>query len=173
MSDYLSEVSYQVIEPMTVLSGIAIGSEPEDEIIAKMNRLAEVHGIDVKRYFGFDSPVEGSTDVQQLRGYEYWLSVDESELEKLPEQEAFAFEGTEIQVKHIPSFKYATLIISDPFSDPFERICGGWRTLGKWVEDQNFEHASQIHADVMKCLEEVKEVDGLTVMELFIPVELA
>ena len=117
MKQYLSSVKYERIESMVVLSGTAIGNEPEDAIIGTMNRLANAYGLDVLRSFGFDSPVEGTEDVTMLRGYEFWLSIDESMHSKLPDPERFMFEDTEVTVKRVPGYRYATLRITDPMVD--------------------------------------------------------
>ena len=172
MKTYLSQVRYEVIEAKTVLSGTAIGSEPEEAIIGLMNQLAGEYVLPVERAFGFDSPVEGSEDVMQLRGYEYWLLVDQAQLEKLPSQEPFDYNGTEVTIKHIPSYRYATLRITDPFSDPFERIGTGWRYLVSWLEDHDFKEPDFQFNPTLHCLEEVKEIDGATVMDIYIPIDI-
>lgn len=171
MKQYLSNVRYEMIESMVVLSGTAVGNEPEDAIIDTMNRLADVYGLDVIRSFGFDSPVEGTEDVTKLRGYEYWLSVDESMLPKLPNNESFVFEETEISIKRIPGYRYATLRITDPMLDPFERIGTGWRFLVSWLEDRDFKEPDFKQCANINCLEEVKMIDGTMVMDIYIPID--
>ncbi|MBN2851561.1 MAG: helix-turn-helix transcriptional regulator [Clostridia bacterium] len=171
MKQYLSDVHYEVIENMTVISGTAIGSEPEDAIIGIMNRLSKTYGIEVLRTFGFDSPVEGTEDVKKHRGYEYWLSINNEMLKKLPDAAKFDFEGTEITIKNIPAYRYASIRISDPFGDPFERIGTGWRFLVSWLEDHDFKDTVCTECVNVNCLEEVKTVDGVTVMDIFIPVD--
>lgn len=96
-----------MIENMVVLSGTAIGNEPEDAIIDTMNRLADVYGLDVIR--------------------------------------RFVFEGTEISITHILGCRYATLRITDPMVDPFERIGTGWRFLVSWLEDHDFKEPDFNH----------------------------
>lgn len=171
MKKYLSDVRYEVIESMVVLSGLAIGAEPEDFIIDKMNRLSRHYGINVLRTFGFDSPVESSEDVTTLRGYELWLSITADELAKLPNPEKFDFEGIEVTVKTIPSYRYATLRIEDPMSDPFERIGTGWQYLVNWLEDHDFQAPDFERCEKANCLEEVKMVEGIMVMDIYIPVD--
>jgi len=171
MKNYLSDVKYETIDSMLVISGIAIGNEPEDAIIGTLFNLAKTYGVEVKRSFGFDSPVEGTEDVMQLRGYEFWLSIDSSELSKLPNPEAFDFEGTQIKIKQIPAYCYASLRITEPMVDPFERIGSGWRYLVSWLEDHDFKEPDFKHAKCANCLEEVKNVGGVEVMDIYIPVD--
>ena len=127
MKEYYSDISYEIIDSMIVLSGTAIGSEPETKIMTIMNNLADAYQLSVLRTFGFDIPIDRNDNVANHRGYEYWLAVDEAELVKLPSAYSFEFEGVNIFIKQIPSCRYAKLRIEDPFLDPFERIGGGWR----------------------------------------------
>ncbi|MDW7662721.1 MAG: AraC family transcriptional regulator [Bacillota bacterium] len=170
MKKYLSDVRYEVIESMVVVSGLSVGAEPEEFIIGKMNQLADKYQLNVLRTFGFDSPVD-TPDVTTLRGYELWLSVEKADLEKLPNPEKCDFEGTEVTVKTIPGYRYATLRIEDPFSNPFERIGSGWQYLVKWLEDHDFKASDFERCHQANCLEEVKEVGGVTVMDIYIPVD--
>lgn len=181
MKSYLSDVRYETILPMTVISGVAVGSEPEEQIISLMDRLSETYGITVNRRFGFDSPVEGEQDATQYRGYEYWHVVNAEEIKKLP-SEAFTFEQTDICVKTIPGYRYATLTIDDPFAAPFERIPGGWKALVHWLESHDFKDF-KLRNDAAcegglpqsaNCLEEVLMLDedpDKTVMRIFIPTD--
>lgn len=171
MKHYLSKVRYEIIDSMVVLSGTAVGSEPEETIIGLMNQLATFYGIRVLRSFGFDSPVEGTEDVMQFRGYEFWLAIDEAALDKLPSRRTFDFEGTLITVKRIPAYRYAALRITQPFVDPFERIPAGWRHLVSWLEDHDFKAHDFTFCQKANCLEEVKTVGEETVMDIYIPID--
>jgi hypothetical protein len=91
MNAYLSDVVIVKMPPMVVLSGIAVGTEPEDTIMRVMNQLAAAYELDVKRRFGFDSPVTAEQVTAQLRGYEYWLAIDEASMAKLPAGDSFDF----------------------------------------------------------------------------------
>lgn len=103
MKQYLSSVKYERIESMVVLSGTAIGNEPED---------------------------------------------------------------TEVTVKRVPGYRYATLRITDPMVDPFERIGTGWRFLVSWLEDHDFKEPDFKFNSNANCLEEVKMVDCMLLEEL-------
>lgn len=171
MKNYLSDIKYEVIEDMTVLSCTVEGNAPEDEVINLMNKLATVYGINPVRTFGFDSPVEGEQDAMQYRGYEYWLALSVDDVLKLPSKDTFQYEGHSIYIKHIPKLRYATLRISDPFSDPFTRITGGWMHLVKWLEMHDFKEPDFKRCNNANCLEEVKMIDGSIVMDIYIPID--
>lgn len=177
MKKYLSDVSYTIIDPMTVLGCTIYGSDPEEQVIELMHQLAKAYNLKPLREFGFDSPVESAEDVINYRGYEFWLAVTEEDLECLPSRETFEWEGHTIVVKDIPAYRYATIRVEDPFSNPFERITGGWKFLVGWLEDHDFAevdfHNPGLDCKNINCLEEVKEVEGITVMDLYIPVDRA
>ncbi|NLO09021.1 MAG: GyrI-like domain-containing protein [Clostridiales bacterium] len=170
MKEHFKDISYEVIDSMIVLSGTAIGREPETKIMTVMNRLANAYHLNVLRSFGFDIPVDRNMDVIELRGYEYWLSIDESELKKLPSATVFDFEAFDIYIKTIPSYRYAKLRIEDPFSDPFERIGGGWKLLVKWLENNDFKNSGIVKCDNAYCLEEIKNAGGMIVIDIYVPV---
>lgn len=170
VKEYYSDISYEVIDPMIVLSGSAMGSEPETKIMELMKDLANIYRLNVLRTFGFDIPFVRSDNVAKLRGYECWLAVDMAEIRKLPSEYTFEFEGVNVFIKKIPSCRYAKLRIEDPFSDPYERIGGGWRRLLRWMEKHDFKASGIVKCDNAYCLEEISEVNELIVMDIYVPV---
>ena len=158
VKEYLSSVRYETLEPMTVISGKRAGLEPEDEIIGVMSRYAEGHNIVVKRRFGFDSPVSEDMQAKGQRGYEYWLVVNDD----------YNLISSEFVLKKIPSYKYVSLRIENPFENPMEKIPNGWKTLVAWL-DSNVEDI--MSKDLcLDCLEEEYEKDGINYMDIFIPI---
>lgn len=170
MKEYLSDVRYENLPPMTVISGTAVGTEPEDEISARLGRLARTYDLTVDRVFGFDVPLEDPSSLKDRRGYEAWLAVSEDQLARLPDPAGFEFEGTPIRIRRIPACCYAILRINDPFAAPFERIPAGWRSLVQWLEDQPQSDSALRECPDAQRLEEVRHIDGIQVMDLFIPV---
>ncbi len=172
MKEYISDVKYVVIDKMTVLSCTMEGSEPEEAVISLMNKLADEYGITPLRQFGFDSPVETELDAMEYRAYEYWLTVSGEDLDKLPSDDEFDYSGNTVTIKDIPGFRYATIRIEDPFSEPFERIPGGWKALVGWLEEHDFKEPDFKPLTDANCLEEVLNIDDSTVMDIFIPVDI-
>jgi len=165
MKDYLSKAKYETIKKMTVISGTRISAEPEEEIIGIMTKFKNDNGIVVKRTFGHDSPVNEENTIKGYRGYEYLMVVDEDDVIEL-------VKDTEFVLKKIPSIKYASLRITDPFVDPFDRIPNGWNTLVKWLEENNVT-CNLENKDNLECLEDVREENGAIFMDIYIPVEKA
>lgn len=160
LKDYLSDVKYVTLEEMKVISGIRQGMEPEEDIISTMMTFANDHKINFKRTFGFDSPVDESLAEKGGRGYEFWLAVDEDVKEVV--------DKSEFDLKLIPSYKYVTLRITEPFEDPMVKIPNAWKSLVAWLEE-NVEETLR-GGTCLDCLEEVLEIDGKTYMDIFIPI---
>lgn len=159
MEHYLSEVFFETLQDMTVVSAIVISKNPEEEVIAFLEDWVKAHpDLKTSRKFGFDVPVSAAQQDEGIRGYEYWISIT---------GEAKITNG--VTIKTIPGAKYAVLRITDPFSDPFNRIGKGWGRLVEWVKENALpeEHAE----GVRYCLEEVKEIDGVAVMDIFMAIE--
>jgi AraC family transcriptional regulator len=170
MPDYLSDVKYRTINAMDVICARTFSESPEEEVMGALEKYAESMGLKVGRNFGFDVPVSEEESEQGVRGYEYWLEVKAEELNKvsLPD----TFEGFEIWHMAIDTHRYASLRITDPFADPFERIGLGWKSLVQWMEKNDLHLQHQAHGNENPyCLEEVVMEDGVTCMDIFIPVD--
>lgn len=156
MLEIYSEIRTTELDTMYVASAIAISANPEEEVITFLKTWAKENGIDSKsRQFGFDYPVSEEQQSNNLRGYEYWVTVPENT------------PGCEkVTIKKIEKSKYAVLRITDPFSDPFTKIPNGWRKL---VEQ--FNHYQSTYNKNGYCLEEIVEENGITYMDIFLPIE--
>lgn len=170
MVDYLSDVRYRMINAMDLICARAVSENPEDEVMARLEKFFTTQGIKKGRNFGFDVPLSEEDSEKGLRGYEYWLEVTPEVLEEL--DLPTTFEGMSIWHFHLDAHRYASLRIEEPFVDPFERIGGGWKALVGWMEANDLHLAHQKHGNENPyCLEEVMEEDGTTKMDIFIPVD--
>lgn len=155
--DYFSEVRIEQLNSMTVASAVRVSDNPEDEVISYMSGWAEESGISGYRSFGFDVPVTEEKQDRGLRGYEYWITVDENMV--TPD---------DITIKNIEGCKYATLRITEPMINPFERIPVGWKKLASWVNSKGYTTSCDKER---YWLEEVLDVEGVTVMDIYFPIE--
>lgn len=170
MKDTKDDISYEVIDSMIVLSGTAIGRKPEKEIMKVMSKLVKTYNLRVLRSFGFDIPVDSDASANEVRGYEYWLAIDENEVRKLPNETIFNFESYNIYIKKIPSYRFARIRIEDPFSDSYNRIADGWRRLVRWLKDHDFKESGIVKCDNAYCLEEIKSAGESIVLDILVPV---
>ncbi len=155
--NYLSNVTFKNISAMRVASKIVESQNPEEEVIAYMQNIMKSHNYPIEtEQYGFDSPVNDQQEEQGIRGYEYWFKIEDD------------FNDDRVIIKTVPGYQYATLRIKDPFENPFEKIPNGWRTLVKWIEENE---AHQPKFVDVKCLEQVIELEGVTYMNIMIPIK--
>ena len=134
MREYLSDVRYETLEPMIVISGIAVGAEPEEEIISRLDRLAKTYDLAVDRSFGFDVPLEERESLKTNRGYEAWLAVTEDQLAHLPNPHDFVFEDTTIRIRRIPPAAMLSCASGTPSPHPLN---GSRRAGAAWSSGWN------------------------------------
>lgn len=159
--DYLSDVMYKSLQQMRVASHVVISENPEDEVIAFMQGLMRKYELsESTEQYGFDYPVSEESAEKGYRGYEYWFKLEGNFDETLLMKE-------QVEIKSVPSYKYAVIRITEPFVNPFERIPKAWQTLVKWIEaNQLYNHELR----EAKCLEHVIVENGVTYMDIMIPI---
>ncbi|MFC1920658.1 helix-turn-helix domain-containing protein [Chloroflexota bacterium] len=158
MDDILSDVRQETLKPMRVASCCIISKNPEEQVILYLSNWVKERGVDGTRAFGFDYPAGEELSEQGFRGYEYWIVIPEE-----------INETDGVEIKNIPENEYAVLRITDPFTNPFERIPSGWKKLYEWVLARELcPEASQ----GMYCLEEVIEDEsGNIYMDCYFPIK--
>lgn len=128
MLPYLSEPKVVTINKMYALTHSIVSKNPEADVIDYMTDYRINNKIQVYTEVGFDIPVSKDEEKAGVRGYEYWIIVDEETYKN--------HEDGLITKKEIPKGKYLMLHIDDPFVDPFERITNGWKKLIAAVEEK-------------------------------------
>lgn len=157
MDSKYSDVRFETLDTMDVVSAYVISRNPEEEVIQFLTNWAGKNGINKdNRSFGFDIPVGEKEQKNGMRGYEYWIKVEG----KVPVADG-------VVVKRIEGCKYAVLRITDPFSDPFDVIPKGWKTLMEWINRKGY---PDICNKERYWLEEVIQKDGVTYMDIYFPV---
>ena len=64
---------------------------------------------------------------------------------------------------------YAVITITDPFSQPFERIPNAYKCIMEYLKANNFKKRKQ--ENVISCFEHEYENDGVTYMDIFVHVD--
>jgi len=158
MSSVYSDVRFEKLESMRVASHCIISRNPEEQVTSYLSKWAEGQGVKRTRSFGFDYPVSDEQREKGFRGYEYWIVVPDHITES---------EG--VIIKDIAEDEYAVLRITDPFSDPFDRIPRGWKQLSEWVCASDYRPRSSQNRFILE--EVIEDEDGNTYMDLFFPVK--
>lgn len=165
MNDSYSEITIQTVERFRMARYVIISPNPEDDVNAYMDRWAQQSGLlDVPGYaprkIGWDFPFVSKQQQEQfgLRGYVSAYVI--------PEDFTPACGGAEITYRDTD--EYAVITVTDPFTAPFEKIPGGYHKI--------FEHTTPKGWTVRDygnriCMEHVYEKDGVTYMEIYVPVD--
>lgn len=159
MLKYLTEPTLITIDKKYALSHVIISKEPEINVIDYMTEYRIQNKIQVFTEVGFDVPVSDEQSQQGLRGYEYWIIVDEETYNN--------HQHDTVQKKIVPKGKYLMLNIDNPFVDPFERIPNGWKKIWAAIEsDHKFREGLDIYG-----FEEKIDTLYNTSMNIYVPVE--
>ena len=158
-----SEIRFEKLPKMRIAKHIVISLNPEEEVSVYMDNWAKESGLmDLKDYifrsFGWDIDVddEDKENNPNFRGYAKCITVPED----------FAPKHNGVETLYMQADEYAVLRITDPFSNPFERIPGGWQKLWKYVKNSGYMPKVW---DNRHSFEEVIEIDGLTYMDVYVP----
>ncbi|MBK7455042.1 MAG: GyrI-like domain-containing protein [Anaerolineales bacterium] len=121
------EVRLVKLPPMRVACINGFGTEPENQAFQKMKEWAKTHDLFGKyhRLFGYDNPA--SSPGSPNRGYDAWITVDES----------VQAEG-DARIIEFPGGLYAVMRID--VKNPGEDIPATWQKLLKWMEASKYHH---------------------------------
>lgn len=165
MDGVYSNITLTTVEKFRLARYVIISPNPENDAMEYMERWAEKSGLlDYPGYtpkrIGWDFPFvsQEQKEVYGLHGYVAAYVIPE----------AFAPSCCGAELAYQETDQYAKITVADPFSAPFEKIQGAY---GKIYE---FAAARQIIPKSYEnrlCMEEVFEKDGITYMDVYVPVD--
>ena len=156
MSEHYSEIEILTLPAFSAARCQVISQTPEDDSGKKVRGWYEKQKFANwnPRWFGFDVPVVEELQKKGMRGYESWVTVPQGT------------DGSgDIDVIDFPGGRYAYLLISDPFTTPFETIPAGWQRLVEWLK------GSPHHFDDRPCLEEIIETPSGPALGIYLAVK--
>jgi DNA gyrase inhibitor GyrI len=123
------DVRIVTLPPMRVACINAYCKEPENEAFTRMHAWARAHDLLEKPYrtFGFDNPT--STAGSPNRGYDVWITVDES----------IRADG-EAAIIDFPGGLYAVMRVD--VTSPWDDIPSAWQRLIQWRAASRYREAS-------------------------------
>lgn len=164
MKEVFSEICLTTVERFRFAQYVIISPNPEDDVMGYMERWAKNSGLlnypgYTPRLIGRDFPFVSEEQKSQygLRGYVAAYII--------PEEFVPSCCGAELGYQETDH--YAKITITDPFSAPFEKISSAY---GKIYE---FAKACDIIPESYEnriCMEEVFVKDGITYMDVYVPV---
>lgn len=160
-----SEISIETVERFRMARYVVISPCPEDDVMRHMREWAHSSGLlEVTGYtpklIGWDFPFLSEEQKIKfgLRGYVAAYVI--------PEDFQPACEGAELTYQDTNT--YAKITVTNPFSAPFTKIQGAYQK----IYDYSHEHgiiAKSYEGRI--CMEEVYEKDGMTCMDVYVPVD--
>lgn len=158
MLTYLSEPNVIKMNEIYCLCHQVISKEPEDNVIDFMMDYRDKYKLNVLAEYGYDIPTTEEQNNEGLRGYEYLLVLSKDDFDK--------FNGPIVTKKVLPESNYLSILITDPFVDPFERIPNAWKTLMDALKTDYTYNTNPLAT----CLEENIEHDDQVDMKIYAPI---
>lgn len=165
MDQIYSEISLKTVEKFRLTRYVMISPNPENDAMEYMERWAKNSGLldypgYTPRRIGWDFPFVSEEQKERFGLHGYVAAYI------IPEDFVPSCEGAELVVQETDH--YAVITITDPFSAPWEKIPGAY---GKIYEYANARHVVAQSYENRICMEEVYVREGVTYMDVYVPVD--
>ncbi len=139
-SNAYSDLRVEEVAAFHYIEHTVISTEPENDAISYMYKIAEENGIDNPRVIGWDFPnlSQEQVNVFNMHGYTAALILPEG----------VSPEGMNIRKQ--PDHKYVAIHIDRPYDNPFVTIPGAYHTLNDFMRTNGLE---QVTNGVIPCFE--------------------
>ena len=139
-SNAYSDLRVEEVGAFRYIEHTVISTEPENDAISYMYKIAEENGIDNPRVIGWDFPnlSQEQVNVFKMHGYTAALILPEG----------VSPEG--MNIREQPDHKYVAIHIDRPYDDPFVTIPGAYHTLNDFMRTNGLE---QVTNGVIPCFE--------------------
>ena len=139
-SNAYSNLRVEEVDAFRYIEHTVISTEPENDAISYMYKIAEENGIDNPRVIGWDFPnlSQEQVNVFNMHGYTAALILPEG----------VSPEG--MNIREQPDHKYVAIHIDRPYDDPFVTIPGAYHTLNDFMRTNGLE---QVTNGVIPCFE--------------------
>ena len=139
-SNAYSDLRVEEVDAFRYIEHTVISTEPENDAISYMYKIAEENGIDNPRVIGWDFPnlSQEQVNVFNMHGYTAALILPEG----------VSPEG--MNIREQSDHKYVAIHIDRPYDDPFVTIPGAYHTLNDFMRTNGLE---QVTNGVIPCFE--------------------
>ena len=139
-SNAYSELRVEEVDAFRYIEHTVISTEPENDAISYMYKIAEENGIDNPRVIGWDFPnlSQEQVNVFNMHGYTAALILPEG----------VSPEG--MNIREQPDHKYVAIHIDRPYDNPFVTIPGAYHTLNDFMRTNGLEKVTN---GVIPCFE--------------------
>lgn len=157
-----SEVKIKTLAAFRMARYVIISPNPEDDVNTYIKKWAKMSGLlnnfpDAK-LIGWDFPFV-SPELQNrfgMRGYVAAYILPDGFTTDLPG----------VEYAENAEADYAVITITDPFTQPFERIPNAYKNILEFLQANNFKEKQK--ENVISCFEYEYEKDGVTYMDVFV-----
>lgn len=164
MANY-SEIKIVTVPKMRVARYVIISPNPEDDVNRYMDEWAERSGLlqfenYAPRRIGWDFPFVSKQQTEEfgLRGYVCAYLIPE----------IFEVNCHGAEIAYIEEDTYATIRVTDPFSDPFTTIPKGYELLMNYINGSEYKTLTW---ENRIAFEEVVEIEDVVYMDIYVPVK--
>ncbi len=139
-SNAYSDLRVEEVGAFRYIEHTVISTEPENDAISYMYKIAEENGIDNPRVIGWDFPnlSQEQVNVFNMHGYTAALILPEG------------VSPAGMNIREQPDHKYVAIHIDRPYDDPFVTIPGAYHTLNDFMRTNGLE---QVTNGVIPCFE--------------------
>ena len=139
-SNAYSDLRVEEVGTFRYIEHTVISTEPENDAISYMYKIAEENGIDNPRVIGWDFPnlSQEQVNVFNMHGYTAALILPEG------------VSPAGMNIREQPDHKYVAIHIDRPYDDPFVTIPGAYHTLNDFMRTNGLE---QVTNGVIPCFE--------------------
>ena len=139
-SNAYSDLRVEEVDAFRYIEHTVISTEPENDAISHMYKIAEENGIDNPRVIGWDFPnlSQEQVNVFNMHGYTATLILPEG------------VSPAGMNIREQPDHKYVAIHIDRPYDDPFVTIPGAYHTLNDFMRTNGLE---QVTNGVIPCFE--------------------
>lgn len=165
MEHTYSEIRLVTVERFKLARYVVISPNPEEDVMGHMENWAKNSGLleypgYTPRQIGWDFPFVSDEQREKfgLRGYVSAYII--------PEDFEPACCGAELAYQETD--QYAKITVTEPFSNPFETIGGAYGKINEFAKER---HITAKSYENRICMEEVFVKDGVTYMDVYVPVD--
>ena len=139
-SNAYSDLRVEEVAAFRYIEHTVISTEPENDAISYMYKIAEENGIDNPRVIGWDFPnlSQEQVNVFNMHGYTAALILPEG------------VSPAGMNIREQPDHKYVAIHIDRPYDNPFVTIPGAYHTLNDFMRTNGLE---QVINGVIPCFE--------------------
>ena len=139
-SNAYSDLRVEEVGAFRYIEHTVISTEPENDAISYMYKIAEENGIDNPRVIGWDFPnlSQEQVNVFNMHGYTAALILPDG------------VSPAGMNIREQPDHKYVAIHIDRPYDDPFVTIPGAYHTLNDFMRTNGLE---QVTNGVIPCFE--------------------